>query len=79
MKKRAYPLLAVALASSVACTNMTKERQGTVSGADIGVLAGAGIAAIARGASWTGAAVGAVAGGIAGNIKGREAAGGNQS
>lgn len=77
MKKLAYPLLAVALASSLGCTNMTKEQQGTMSGAGVGALAGAGIAAIAGGDGWTGAAVGAVAGGIVGNIKGREADGGN--
>jgi uncharacterized protein YcfJ len=51
------------------CTNMTPEQQGTTSGAAIGALAGAGIAAIAGGSGWTGAAVGAVAGGVAGNIK----------
>lgn len=73
MKKLAYPLLAVALAGSVACTNMTKEDQGTFSGAAIGAAAGAGIAAIAGGNGWTGAAVGAAAGSIVGNIKGREA------
>jgi len=73
MKKLAYPLLAVALAGSVACTNMTKEQQGTVTGAGIGAAAGAGIAAIAGGSGWTGAAVGAVAGGVVGNIKGKEA------
>ena len=70
MKTIAYPLLAVALASSVACTNMTKEQQGTVTGAGIGAAAGAGIAAISGGSGWTGAAIGAVAGGVAGNIKG---------
>ena len=73
MKKFAYPLMAVALASSVACTSMTKEEQGTLTGAGIGAAAGAGIAAIAGGSGWTGAAVGAVAGGVIGNIKGREA------
>ena len=57
------------LISSAACTNMTREQQGTLSGAGIGAAAGAGIAAIAGGSGWTGAAVGAVAGGIAGNIK----------
>lgn len=69
MKKVAYPVLAMVLISSAACTNMTREQQGTLSGAGIGAAAGAGIAAIAGGSGWTGAAVGAVAGGIAGNIK----------
>ncbi len=73
MKRITYPLLAIALVSSVACTNMSGEQQGTVTGAGIGAAAGAGIAAIAGGNGWTGAAVGAVAGGIIGNIKGKEA------
>lgn len=73
MKRIAYPLLAAALAGSVACTNMTKEQQGTFTGAGIGAAAGAGIAAISGGSGWTGAAIGAVAGGVVGNIKGREA------
>ncbi len=73
MRKLAYPLLAIALGSSVACTNMSGEQQGTLTGAGIGAAAGAGIAAIAGGSGWTGAAVGAVAGGVVGNIKGKEA------
>ena len=74
MKKRfTYPLLALALGSSVACTNMTKEQQGTFSGAALGAAAGAGIAALSGGRGWTGAAIGGVAGAVAGNIKGREA------
>jgi osmotically inducible lipoprotein OsmB len=73
MKKYTYPLLAIALGSSVACTNMSGEQQGTLTGAGIGAAAGAGIAAIAGGNGWTGAAVGAVAGGVIGNIKGKEA------
>lgn len=77
MKKFAYPLIVIALGSTVACTNMTKEQQGTVTGAGMGAAAGAGIAAIAGGSGWTGAAVGAVAGGVVGNIKGKEAEAGN--
>jgi osmotically inducible lipoprotein OsmB len=73
MKKLAYPFMAAALAGSVACTNMTKEQQGTLTGAGIGAAAAGGIAAIAGGNGWTGAAIGAVAGGVIGNIKGREA------
>lgn len=73
MRKLAYPLLAIALGSSVACTNMSGEQQGTLTGAGIGAAAGAGIAAISGGSGWTGAAVGAVAGGVVGNIKGKEA------
>jgi len=77
MKILAYPVLAVALVGSVACTNMTKEQQGTLTGAGIGAAAGAGIAAISGGNGWTGAAIGAVAGGVVGNIKGKEAEQGN--
>jgi len=72
MKKIAYPLVAIALGGSVACTNMSGEQQGTLTGAGIGAAAGAGIAAIAGGSGWTGAAVGAVAGGIIGNIEGKK-------
>lgn len=75
MKKFIYPLIAIALGGSAACTNMTAEQQGTVTGAGIGAAAGAGIAAISGGSGWTGAAVGAVAGGVVGNIEGQKAAG----
>ena len=60
----------VAVAGVVACTNMTPQQQGTMSGAGIGAASGAGIAAISGGNAWTGAAIGGVAGGIAGNIRG---------
>ena len=73
MKKFTYPLVALAIVSSAACTNMTKEQQGTVTGAGIGAAAGAGIAAISGGSGWTGAAIGAVAGGVVGNIEGKKA------
>ena len=73
MRKIAYPFIAVVLGSSMACTNMSSEQQGTVTGAGIGAAAGAGIAAIAGGNGWTGAAVGAAAGAVVGNIRGREA------
>lgn len=77
MKKLAYPLLACSLAATVACTDMSKEQQGTLTGAGMGAAAGAGIAAIAGGDGWTGAAIGAVAGGVIGNMKGKEAQYGN--
>jgi hypothetical protein len=60
------------LGGLAACTSMTPEQQGTMSGAGIGAAAGAGIAAIAGGSGWTGAAIGAVAGGVAGNIKAKQ-------
>jgi hypothetical protein len=73
MKKVAFPLMAITLGGLVACTNMSGQQQGTITGAGIGAAAGAGIAALSGGRGWTGAAIGAVAGGIVGNIKGREA------
>ena len=41
MKKITYPLLAIVLGSSVACTNMSGEQQGTLTGAGIGAAVGA--------------------------------------
>lgn len=73
MKKITYPILAIMLGSSIACTNMSKEEQGTFTGAAIGAAAGAGIANLTGGSGWTGAAIGAAAGGVIGNIKGKEA------
>jgi len=69
MKAFTIPLLAMMLYGSVGCTDMTREQQGTLSGAGIGAAAGAGIAALSGGSGWTGAAIGAVAGGVAGNMK----------
>ena len=63
-------LIVVIAAGVIGCTNMTPQQQVTASGAAIGAVAGAGIAAISGGSGWTGAAIGAVAGGVAGNIKG---------
>ena len=69
--KRLGLVMATAVAAGViACTNMSPQQQGTVTGAAIGAAAGAGIAAISGGSGWTGAAIGAVAGGVVGNIKG---------
>ena len=65
-------LLAIIVATTglFACTTMTPQQQGTMSGAAIGAGAGAGIAAISGGNAWTGAAIGGIAGGVAGNIRG---------
>lgn len=73
MNKFTYPLMAIMLGSSVACTNMSNEEQGTLTGGAIGAVVGGGIAAATGGDGWTGAAIGAIAGGIVGNIKGKEA------
>jgi osmotically inducible lipoprotein OsmB len=70
MKKLGMILAIAGVTGMVACTNMTPQQQGTMSGAAIGAAAGAGIAAISGGSGWTGAAIGAVGGGIVGNIKG---------
>ena len=72
MKAFTFPLLAMLLIGPVSCTDMTREQQGTLSGAGIGAAAGAGIAALSGGSAWTGAAIGAVAGGIAGNVKSKQ-------
>ena len=63
-------VLALALASGAACTNMSKTQQGAMSGTVLGGAAGAGIAAIAGGSAGWGAAVGAGAGALAGGILG---------
>ena len=73
MNKLTYPLMAIMLGSSVACTNMSNQEQGTVTGGAIGAVVGGGIAAATGGNGWTGAAIGAVAGSVIGNIKGKEA------
>ncbi len=73
MKKITGLAIMLAATALVGCTNMTPQQQGTMSGAAIGAEAGAGIAAIAGGSGWTGAAVGAVAGGVVGNMKGKQA------
>lgn len=64
-------LLALTLLAGAGCTNMSRTQQGVASGAALGALGGAGIAAISGGAAgWgalAGAGVGALAGGIVGN------------
>ena len=70
MKRVEWIVAITATTGVIACTSMTPQQQGTVTGAAIGAAAGAGIAAISGGSGWTGAAIGAVAGGVVGNIKG---------
>ena len=69
MKRILMTLVAALALGAGGCTSMTKQHQGTASGAAIGAVAGAGIVALTGGSAWTGAAVGAVAGGVAGHIK----------
>ena len=73
MNKLTYLIVAIMLSSTVACTNMSNEEQGTLTGGAIGAVVGAGIANATGGNGWTGAAVGAIAGGVVGNMKGKEA------
>ena len=56
-------LLAALVASSLGCTNMSKTQQGVASGAALGALGGAGVAAIAGGSAGWGALTGAGVGG----------------
>ena len=71
-------LLAVMLTSGVGCTNMSKTQQGVASGAALGALGGAGIAAISGGAAGWGALAGAGIGALAGGIVGHEQSKGNR-
>lgn len=73
MNKLTYLIVAIMLSSTVACTNMSNEEQGTLTGGAIGAVVGAGIANVTGGNGWTGAAIGAIAGGVVGNMKGKEA------
>ena len=63
-------LIAGTVLLAAACTNMTPEQQGTVTGGLLGAGAGAGFAAITGGDAGVGAALGGVAGAVAGNMKG---------
>ena len=64
-------LAALCAGGPLGCTNMSKTQQGVASGAALGALGGAGVAAIAGGyAGWgalAGAGIGALAGGIVGH------------
>ena len=72
MIKVTYCLVAMALASTAACSNMSNQEQETLTGAGIGAAPGAAIVSLFGGSGWSGAAIGAVAGGITGNIRGKE-------
>lgn len=73
MKKLfAICLLSLVCVSGLACTNMNRTQQGTLSGAALGALGGAGIAAISGGAAGWGALTGAGLGALAGGIVGHE-------
>lgn len=63
-------ILAVIFATGIGCTNMSRTQQGVASGAALGALGGAGIAAISGGYAGWGALAGAGAGALAGGIIG---------
>ena len=65
-------LLAAIFASGIGCTSMSKTQQGIASGAALGALGGAGVAAIAGGSAAWGALAGAGVGALAGGIVGHE-------
>lgn len=66
-----FAILALFLVSGMGCAQMSRTERGATSGAALGALGGAGIAAISGGsAGWgalTGAGLGALAGGIIGH------------
>lgn len=63
-------LASLLCAGAFGCTNMSKTQQGVASGAAIGALGGAGIAAISGGSTGWGAVAGGAAGALAGGIVG---------
>ncbi|MGE9986549.1 cell envelope biogenesis protein OmpA [Desulfovibrio sp. SGI.169] len=65
-------LMAIVFASGIGCTNMSRTQQGVASGAALGALGGAGVAAIAGGAAGWGALAGAGVGALAGGIVGHQ-------
>src|SRR5437660_1067153 len=67
-----FPIIAIVTAAGLgACANMTTTEQRTLSGAGIGALGGATIAAIADGSVATGALIGAGVGAGAGYLYSR--------
>ena len=65
-------LMAMMFATGIGCTNMSRTQQGGASGAALGALGGAGIAAISGGAAGWGALAGAGVGALAGGIVGHQ-------
>lgn len=73
MKKILATLIcAFMFATSMGCTNMSRTQQGVASGAALGAMGGAGIAAISGGAAGWGALAGAGVGALAGGIIGAD-------
>jgi len=72
-KKLASGVLILALLSgSASCTNMNQTQQGALTGAALGSVGGAGIAAISGGYLGWGALAGGAMGALAGGILGSE-------
>ncbi|HIW00016.1 MAG TPA: cell envelope biogenesis protein OmpA [Candidatus Desulfovibrio intestinipullorum] len=67
-----YSMLTLMLVAGAGCTNMSNTQQGVASGAVIGGLGGAGIAAISGGSPGWGALAGAGAGALVGGIVGNQ-------
>lgn len=65
-------LMTMMFATGIGCTNMSRTQQGVASGAALGALGGAGIAAISGGAAGWGALAGAGVGALAGGIVGHQ-------
>ena len=65
-------LMAMMFATGIGCTNMSRTQQGVASGAALGALGGACIAAISGGAAGWGALAGAGVGALAGGIVGHQ-------
>ena len=65
-------LMAMMFATGIGCTNMSRTQQGVASGAALGALGGARIAAISGGAAGWGALAGAGVGALAGGIVGHQ-------
>lgn len=65
-------LLPIALAAALlasGCTNMSREAQGTLSGAGIGAAGGVALTALTGGSLLAGGVVGGAVGAVAGNLK----------
>ncbi|MGF6230661.1 osmotically inducible lipoprotein OsmB [Inquilinus ginsengisoli] len=69
MTRRLLPIALAAALLAAGCTNMSREAQGTLSGAGIGAAGGVALTALTGGSLLAGGVIGAAAGGVAGNLK----------
>lgn len=71
--RHAFPAsVLIACLAMAGCSDMSTKQQTTLTGGVGGAAAGAGIAALAGGSAWTGAAIGAAAGTIGGYLVGEK-------